>query len=59
MHLFLVNKLNQLKVDAHTFFRIAHVWAFGTDPDLSNDVAQYELHALIPRYVVSYLKSLQ
>jgi hypothetical protein len=59
VHLFLVNKLNQLKVDAQTFFRIAHVWAFGTDPDLSNDVAQYQLHAVIPRYVISYLKSLQ
>ena len=59
MHLFLVAKLNQLRLDDVTFFRIAHVWAFGTDPDLSTDVAQYRLHALIPRYVVSYLKTLQ
>ncbi len=59
MHLYLVSKLNQLNVDDITFFRIAHVWAFGTDPDLSSDVAQYRLHTLIPRYVVSYLKSLQ
>lgn len=59
MHLFLVNKMDQLKVDVLTFFRIAHVWAFGTDPDLSTDVAQYQLHAIIPRYVVNYLKSIQ
>lgn len=59
MHLFLCNKMAQLHVDELTFFRIAHVWAFGTDPDLSTDVAQYKLHALIPRYVVNYLKSLQ
>lgn len=59
MHLFLVNKMDQLKVDVLTFFRIAHVWAFGTDPDLHDDVAQYQLHAVIPRYVVNYLKSIQ
>lgn len=59
MHLYLVETMRQLKVDELTFFRIAHVWAFGTDPDLSTDVCQYRLHALIPKYVETYIKKLQ
>lgn len=59
MLLFLVNKMRQLKADELTFFRIAHVWAFGTDPDLHDDVAQFKLHGIVPVYVRNYLKTLQ
>lgn len=59
MLLFLVNKLRQLNTDELTFFRVAHVWAFGTDPDLHDDVAQFKLHGVVPVYVKNYLKTLQ
>lgn len=59
MHLFLVNKMNELNVDELTFFRIAHVYLFATDPDMSNLVAQYKLHGIIPAHVVSYIKILE
>ena len=58
-HELLKRKLEELKVDELTFFRIAHVWAFGTDPDLHNEVAQYKLNAIIPKYVERYVQSLQ
>lgn len=59
MLLFLTNKMRQLNMDALTFFRVAHVWAFGTDPDLHDDVAQFLLHGVVPIYVRNYLKTLQ
>jgi len=59
MLLFFRNKLLQLNMEPLTFFRVAHVWAFGTDPDLHNDLAQYTLHGVLPPYVVRYLKTLQ
>jgi len=59
MHLYLVYEMRRLKVDELTFFRIAHVWSFGTDPDLHDDVAQYKLHAVIPKYVEKYVQNLQ
>lgn len=58
-HDMLRKKLDELRLDVHMFFRIAHFDAFGTNPDLSDDVAQYRLNALIPRYVVVYLDKIQ
>lgn len=52
-------KLEELRIDVHTFFRIAHVHEFGTDPDMSNQVAQWRMHAVIPRFVCDYLDSLE
>jgi hypothetical protein len=57
-HELLHRKLTELRTDVYTFFRLAHVWSFGTDPDLSNEVAQYRMHAVIPKYVCTYLDSL-
>lgn len=59
MHLYLRQKLLSLKVDELTFFRMSHVWSFGTDPDLHNEVAQFLLHGIIPPYVVRYIRHLQ
>jgi hypothetical protein len=59
MILYLVETMRRLNVDTHTFFRMAHIRMFGTDPDLSNDVCQFHLHALVPKYVQAYLKLLQ
>ncbi len=57
-HELLRKKLSETRTDEQTFFRLAHIYCFGTDPDLSNDVAQFKLHAIIPRYVVRYLDSM-
>lgn len=52
-------KLEELKVDEQTFFRIAHVYFFGTDPaGICTDVAQYRIHAIIPTYVTRYLDTI-
>lgn len=57
-HELLRQKLDELRLDVYTFFRLAHIYSFGTDPDISTDVAQFSLHAIIPRYVEKYLDTL-
>ena len=59
MHLYLMNKMHESKTDPLTFFRIAHVHLFGTDPDMHNLVARYKIDGIIPQHVVQYLKRLQ
>jgi len=59
MLLYLVAIMNRLKVDEQTFFRLAHVWSFGTDPDVSTDVAQFKLHAVVPHYVRKYVQHIK
>ena len=59
MLLYLVKKIHDLRVDERTFFRMAHVWCFGTDPDLGNDAMEFKLHGIIPKYVQRYLNHLQ
>lgn len=59
MLLFLRNKMLQLKADEITICRIAHVWAFGTDPDLTSDAAELRDHGFIPLYLRNYLKTMQ
>lgn len=57
-HELLRQKLDELRVDVYTFFRLAHIYCFGTDPDISTEVAQYTMHAIIPKYVEKYLDTL-
>lgn len=57
-HELLRQKLDELRVDIYTFFRLAHIYCFGTDPDISTEVAQYTMHAIIPKYVEKYLDTL-
>ncbi len=52
----LKRKLEELRLDPLTFFRIVHVRQFGSDPDLSGDVLRYREQAIIPVYVITYLK---
>lgn len=59
MLLYLKQKLNELNVEDVTFFRIAHIYQFGTNPDQWDSIAQFRLHGIIPRYVQNYLKMLQ
>lgn len=51
--------LQRLNADDITFFRLAHVWSFGTDPDLSNDVKRFKETDFVPAYVQKYLDEIQ
>jgi len=60
MMLYLVETMKRLRLDNHTFFRLAHIWAFrGRDPQIHDDVAQFELHGVVPKYVQRYLHEIQ
>ncbi len=59
MLLYLKAKLDELRVEDVTFFRMAHLYQYGRDVDVWNDIAQYRLHGIIPSFVVNYLKMLQ
>jgi hypothetical protein len=36
------------------FFRCAHVFRFGTTGDVTNDLVQWKLHAIVPNYIQDY-----
>lgn len=51
-------KLEELRTDVHTFFRIAYCYKFGCTPDLNDDVSQFKMHMIVPIYVREYLDML-
>lgn len=55
MHDDLEDAMKRLRIDEHTFFRIAHQWAFGKMPDLHREVLEYKVCGIIPPYVTRYL----
>ncbi len=60
MMLYLVNTMIRLNLSEHEFFRLAHIWAFkGRDPNIHDDVAQYQLNGVVPKYVQRYLHYIQ
>ena len=59
MILYLVDTLHRLRTDERAFFKLAHFWCFGTNPDLGNDVMEFKLHGVIPKYVERYLNHLK
>lgn len=59
MILYMHNVMDQMRVDEFMFFRIAHQWRFGRDLLGGDDVAQYRLHAVIPKYAQEFLRHLQ
>lgn len=59
MLLYLANKIHELGGDIQRFFRTAYMWRFGKDYDCVNDVCQYKLHAIVPKYVQEYIKHIQ
>jgi hypothetical protein len=52
----LKRKLEETKTDPLTFFRICHIDCFGTDPNLTEDVILYREQAVVPVYVIRFLK---
>jgi uncharacterized protein YhfF len=59
MKLFMMNLLRERNLTIGEFFRLAHVWKFGKDRDMSDSVAQYVMHGVIPKFVCEYLKTFQ
>lgn len=59
MMLFFKETLLRLRVDELTFFRIAHIWCFGTDPDLSCDLVEYNKTKKLPPYADRYLEHIR
>ena len=59
MLLYLVNTMHKLRIDERQMLRIAHVWCFGTDPDLGNDAMELKLYGRIPIYLERYLNHLK
>jgi hypothetical protein len=48
--------LVHLDVDAATFFRMAHIRVFnGRDPQIHDDVAQWTLNGVVPKYVQRFI----
>ena len=59
MLLYFRNKLDELRIDDIRFFRIAHQWCFNRDVAYLNEVSEYRLHSILPKYVIRYIKHLQ
>lgn len=55
MNLLLKNALERSKRTEAEFFRMCHIWLFGKDQMCHNDVAQYKLYGVIPKYVQEYI----
>lgn len=56
MLLQLALRMEKLRVDARQFFTIAHVYCFGSSPDLTADVQLFREKRVIPPYVIRFLK---
>lgn len=59
MLLYLKYAIDRAGSDEQTFFRAAYMWRFGKDANVANDVCQYRLHAIVPRYVEEYIADMQ
>jgi len=44
------------RCDEETFFRMAHFYILGCDADVTNAIAQFKQHAIVPDYVQIYAK---
>lgn len=55
MNLLLRNALVVSRKTEEEFFRMCHLWRFGKDQMCNDDVAQYKLHGVIPKYVQAWL----
>jgi len=52
-----IHAMTRANTDELTFFRMAHIYCFGTDANVYNDVAQFKLHAICPPYVLRYAEA--
>lgn len=59
MLLYLAHKIQETGGDEQQFFRTAYMWRFGKDYACANDICQYRLHAIVPKYVVEYIQHIQ
>lgn len=55
----LKRKLEEPGADPHNFFRYVHVYLFGTAPDLTRDVLEWEHAGIVPLYCITYFKRME
>jgi hypothetical protein len=51
-----VEVMRRAECDEQSLFLAAHVYVFGATEDVSNDVAQFKMHCVIPFYVLTYVE---
>lgn len=51
--------MEQRKLTPFNFFRLAHIFKFGRDVNVANDVAIYNSKGTLPPYVESYVRHIQ
>lgn len=44
------------KLEEEMFFRLAHIFCFGSDANVATDVAQFKMHAVVPPYALTYAR---
>lgn len=49
-----LDAMTRTQTDEYTFFRAAHIFCFGVDAIVTNEVAQFKLHAITPPWVLQY-----
>lgn len=59
MNDFLQTKCKELDITTAQLFRIAHLWAFDRDVDMTLSADYYRKTGEIPRYVTEYLTQLK
>lgn len=59
MHLWLADRMVRDHTEPKQFFRIAHVWRFERDVDVSRDVLTYKVGGIIPQYVQEFVRNIQ
>jgi hypothetical protein len=59
MHLYLAEKIRALGCGKEYFFRLAYMWRFKKEGNVSQDVLEYKHCGIIPVYVQEYVCHIQ
>ena len=59
MKLFMLNHCQKNGITLQDFFRFAHIWRFGKDADMSNHIAQFLMHAIVPPFAQLYVHHIE
>ena len=55
----MLDYVSRNRIQLYDFFRYAHIWRFERDVDVSTDLVQFKLHAIMPRFVEEYVCHIQ
>jgi len=51
-----VDAMAMAKLDEEMFFRLAHIFCFGSDANVTTDVVQFKMNAVVPPYALTYAR---